>query len=114
MLEMPSDLDRPWEPWAPRIGDRVRVRLNGECREVFKSRNKRTGDVIHDLPHAQEHNGLTGTVIERPSHLPARKNGAHCFFVLLDDPPTSSPWGGTTTMAPFAAIELELLEDDRA
>ena len=22
----------PWEPWTPRVGDRVRVRLSGECK----------------------------------------------------------------------------------
>ena len=114
MIEMPSDLDRPWEPWTPKVGDRVSVRLNGECKHKFAARSARSHQIFRGVPHAREHDGLTGTVIERPSHWPAVPMTSHRYYVRFDVPPVTSYWGGVTTMAPFAAIELEPLEDNRA
>ena len=109
MLEMPSDLDRPWEPWTFKVGDRVRVRLSGECRWARFS--KALGD-----GHLPVEDGLEGEIVDWPEGWP--RGGGHDLAVWFDSPPllvdpdTGVP--GYLTRASYAAIELELLEDNRA
>jgi hypothetical protein len=52
-----------FEPWQPKIGDRVRVRLNGECRfETFGM--NRHGILSERKPsHREWEDGKTGTVV---------------------------------------------------
>ena len=97
-----SDDLRPWVPPGVRpfkIGDRVRVRLSGECR---LPQNVTTHGYVEHYP---EQNGMEGVVIDNvgwPSADPA-----HTYLVKL--PPVDfGSWGvGGGT---FAAIELELVE----
>jgi hypothetical protein len=109
----PDDL-RPYEPpGAPRfaIGDRVRVRLSGECRALFR-RYSHLGETYHsETPartHFEQEDGQTGAVIERPA---ARKRSNQGHDVLVEfDVPLDVP-GSLMVAHGYAAAELEPLED---
>ena len=59
-----DDLNRRY--WSePKIGDRVRVRLSGECR-VTGLAKRFDGTVVWIDTHIAAENGQTGTVIECP------------------------------------------------
>lgn len=104
--------------WTPKVGDRVRVRLSGECRQVFSSAlDYNDGPVVGLLPttptrHVDEEHGLTGIVdvvlvantLFRGKPIPS--DITHCFCVVFDEPLDGrwKMWGGT-----YAACELELL-----
>jgi hypothetical protein len=85
-----------WEPWQPRLGDRVRVRLSAECRAPWA-----------DEGHDPRYDGLSGTV----AHFPWSSDWpGHPYTVRFDVTlPTENPYevlvGGY-----FAAIELEPLD----
>lgn len=49
-----------WEPWAPKVGQRVRVRLNGECQ--LRPCSGSYYEQIGQQGHPEYENGLTGTV----------------------------------------------------
>ena len=80
-----------WQPWTPQPGQRVRVRLSGECR-------------LHDGPLAwvRSADGMVGTVIERREGGPFCKQfPGHVWAVLYD---RAIDW---CTGATYAAAELE-------
>jgi hypothetical protein len=98
-----------WEPWTPKIGDRVRVRLSVECDAQFR-RSARGGDLSNMRPHAPrghyfaKEDGEVGHVEgilgegQLREHRPVR---GHRFAVRYESDPTKI--GG------YAAIELEPL-----
>lgn len=85
---MTTDRDA-WEPAGLELsdGDRVRVRLSGECRGRFGARGPL-------FPHLEAEDGLTGTVryriaVRRVEGGPGRGEypvGPHCYLVTLDAP----------------------------
>jgi hypothetical protein len=51
-----------WEPWTPKIGDRVRVRLSGECNVSGPVRETPSSPIVHGPGHPAYQNGIEGTV----------------------------------------------------
>lgn len=90
------DLDAPYDPDPLRAGDRIRVRLSGECR----------GEIIagQRFPHFASEDGRTGEI---RGCTPATEGG-HDYDVYLDEIP-----GGTGHLAyrwmGYARTELERL-----
>ena len=109
MLEMPSDLDRPWEPWTPKVGDRVRIRLNGECAQNWPHDYAYGGNCpgVRRIGHDEREHDRTGTI--RITDMPVQ---SHPYLVKLDAPFIWECW--RMEHVSCAAIELEPLEDDRA
>jgi hypothetical protein len=89
----------PWQPWTPTVGDRVRVALSNECRDL-----EPLGGAHHEIE-----DGLTGRVGEWPTVLDRTLVPSHNIFVIYD---TSYyvPGYGMASGAAFAASELEPLE----
>lgn len=98
-----------WEPWLPQVGDRVRVRLSGECR------------IEHDgeKGHPAVIDGATGvvTTLHAPLCLIVGTclyaDQGHGYFVDLDVPVSDLPDEPTNLLVGthLAAIELEPLDD---
>lgn len=102
---MASAPDAVVEPWHPKIGDRVRVRLNGECQLQFPA------TAPGRLADHESFDGYTGTVVQPPWNLDPVAiaflgSQGHSYAVKFD-PGQSTVWAGDF----FAACELELLED---
>lgn len=97
-----EDEPRYVEPWQPRIGQRVRVRLSGECTGGAEQRH---------IPAHGDCNGLIGTVLEfgRAGTLTLGATElferGHRYYVEFGDGGWFAP-GGI-----FAAIELEPTEE---
>jgi hypothetical protein len=112
-LNVPAELlDRPIEPWRPKVGDRVRVRLNGECRVTFTAYG--ANDLIprysrHDGHHIAE-DGQHGTVQLWPS--PIASCASHPYFVRFDSPIPMDDSDGRLHGSIYAACELEALTDE--
>ena len=109
MIEMPSDLDRPWEPWTFKVGDRVRILPHPECRAVAPKRT--IGGQIGVPFHSEILIGEIGHVWKIDEH---EDLAGHRYLVefgrQITDPKIPYPFW----LAFYAAIELELLEDERA
>lgn len=91
---MVDDDAQEMPPWLPtfKVGDRVRVRLSGECLLVVDGR---------PYPHAAWHDGIVGVITR--DDMPSLRSG-HRFVVLAD---------GTAGRKLIAcAQELELLTAD--
>lgn len=87
-----------WEPWQPKVGDRVRVRVSSECQQHPHSIDVDTRDGV---------DGLTGTVMDTGR---SRRPG-HPYFVVLDRPvPCRFNMSGFVHGAVCAAVELDPLE----
>ncbi len=102
-----SDDMRPYWPGVFKIGERVRVRLSAECREVFANVGLNGPyDVIVDthIGHLLAEEGRMGTVIESP----LTKQTGHNIVVRLDHGIHSG--GGTMRAVSYAATELEPLQ----
>ena len=89
--------NRFFEPWTPKIGQRVRVRLSGEC-QFWGHR------------HVFREDGAIATV-ERI--VPLDRNHGHGYEVLFDKPWPCDPNDSDTQLigSPYAAIELEPVDD---
>ena len=99
---MPENLDAPWEPRTFKVGDRVRIRLSGECRGRF--RRIATGEKIQ---HRRCSDGCVGRVVD------VQRHHDHPYKIRID-PPIYDPDRGTYyNGGPFAAIELEPMEATR-
>jgi hypothetical protein len=96
-----------WEPWTPKVGDRVRVRLSPECRHERQSSSTR--EMIGS--HIPEENGRVGTVAPWPNPTWPRRNG-HDICVVFDVPIAVTAWRHFYGCA-FAAIELVPLDAER-
>jgi hypothetical protein len=75
-----------YEPWSPEVGQRVRVRLNPECR--------------HFENNQSDFEGRTGTVIAVLER--GHRDPAHRYRVVLD--------GDVWSYWVLAAVELEAVE----
>lgn len=98
-----------YEPWQPKIGDRVRIRLNGECMKAHHDHcaagkvEARTG---RPLGHPMFLNGREGTV---SGFDPNNRQRGHPYIVHFG---ARFEWlGESWTAEHFAAIELELIEE---
>lgn len=100
-----------YEPWQPKVGDRVRVRLSGECQAVCIY-YRRAGAPLHkNIP-----DGRIGTVVEGHPMIDANDarlhaRDGHTYPVEFDDA-VLAPYGFIVG-SHFAATELEPLDDDR-
>jgi hypothetical protein len=103
-----STEDQFWQPWQWKVGDRVRVRLSGECQLEYHdlSPAKRIAGICNG--HLSAEDGLTGTVVEYGNspdiHAFAVKQG-HPYSVQWDRNIRTGRfhWGGSN----YAAAELE-------
>ena len=103
------DLDAPWQPWTPQVGDRVRVRLSGECRRENDPNSPLSGAGVLE-GHTLLRHGMTGTVDRLCRHSDCVRYG-HVYTVILDEP---IRLGDDEYRADcFAAAELEPLEPER-
>lgn len=101
-----------WVPETARpfvVGDRVRVRLSGECTTNGRQYNSRTGEIgISYQRHIPEEDGKTGTVIERPSYMaPAQRHYVSVEF----DAVFSAGGFKRIVAATYAPAELELIQE---
>ena len=105
MLEMPSDLDRPWEPRTFKTGDRVKVVIRSEC------------PYFAPWTHFGFEDGQIGEVSGIDDDVASVEPG-HVYWVQFDKEMTNIPKrfssSGVIVGGYFAAIELEPLEDNRA
>lgn len=94
-----------WEPWQPAIGQRVRVRLSGEC--PAERENEMPRHLIGHEPHV---NGVTGIVTE-PNECGCW-NG-HRFRVSFDVVQHSRRYPDLLFLSGsvYAALELEPLAE---
>lgn len=98
-----------WEPWTPKIGDRVRIKVSGECTFSHLGNAKLTKDytlldaiVDGNLggPGFQGANGVVGTVVGvYPSE---DEDDGHPYYV---NDACGGKWDRVDDF--FAAIELE-------
>ena len=98
-LEDDEPDNAPWEPWSPRVGDRVVVRLSGECQGADLATGRR-------FSHARQCDGETAVVVHITPWV------SHSFEVQMD---RMADWISDGTLyrafAAYAAIELELISD---
>jgi hypothetical protein len=101
-LNPPDELlYQPIEPWHPRVGDRVRVVLNLECRAESDVWRDGRFEFEH-VGHEQTEHGAVGVVTED-----CGDEYTHRYMVLFNHP---IPWrNGTCKDAAYAASELELI-----
>ena len=100
-----------WEPWIPQEGDRVTLRLSGECPACCNQ--------CQASLHHSKKGGWQGTLFVREVHrgetifcslVPCRGRhsiGGHYYWVSPN--PTGSPFDQPWQLC--AAIELELIEE---
>jgi hypothetical protein len=105
LSDEPQDLAY-WEPWQPKIGDRVRVRLSGECNVIGPGREDPFSPVASAMAHPAHQDGVVGIVTQ--CHSACTGGGAHAvghhIRVEYLHP------RGWRHMGHFAACELELLD----
>lgn len=101
-----------YEPWSPRLGDRVTIRLSGECRalEDHKGEILPCSGGAPIIGHPPQQHGRSGTIRLRCDDFPCPHGyalGGHGYVVVYDVPyATSRIWLG----GHFAAIELDPLD----
>lgn len=105
------DLDAPWLPEGARVpqpGDRVRVRLSGECRVRFALRDGAGEPQGSQAGHFAVEDGKTGVVMRMIDY------PHHQYVVALDVPTVCA--GMMIESIGYCAHELELLDvgDHRA
>ena|SRR5450755_1968554 len=100
-----QDPNAPWVPENARpflVGDRVRVRLSGECRHP---KWKENGKVKRG--HVAEEDGRVGRIEFFFQGVPS--DGGHLMFVLYDE---AIRWHEYSVVGTgYAAIELEHLDE---
>lgn len=108
-----------WEPWVPAEGDRVRVRISGECRATLAYDTGRDGllsEVFVDrLGHSPTEDGAVGEVIivEQWFDSGDSAHDTHRFMVEFDEPVAVDVVDHPQTCHYFAACELIPLEATR-
>jgi hypothetical protein len=87
-----------WEPWSPQVGQRVRIRLNRECR-------------LQMTGHGAWANGLVGVVeaVIHPEGDSITSEPGHRFLVVYaqEQIVDGRPLGGSR----YAAVELEPIKE---
>lgn len=102
-----------WEPWVPKIGDRVRLKFGGEC--LFHDRIAAGRDWVA----WNDADGMPGTVVEDlrlltegdygeawPGALQAHLDAGHWWAVALDAPSGRLADGSEINANACAASEL--------
>lgn len=96
-----------WESWTPKIGDRVRVRLNGECRVDWRSHDVQMTSKGLVQGHQLVEDGRLGTVSDCGEGFPCphTKPMGHEYGIEYDTPMDALGivWAG----GHYAAGELE-------
>ena len=97
-----------WHPDPLSVGDRVRVRLNGECRFTVPADPDIPGDTDFLMEHDVAQHGLTG-VIDEISDDPWFGHGYgvafdHPYILADEDGPRPIVWYA------FARVELDRLD----
>ncbi len=106
----PEQLNQPVEPWHPKPGDRVRVRVNGECTHSGPVEAMLTGDFLAEGgPHEEIEDGRPGVVVILPST--DASDVTHPYAVTYDEPFWSERDQLLIRGAHYAAAELEPLEE---
>jgi hypothetical protein len=123
MSDAARDLGRVveyWEPWTPKVGDRVRVHLSGECLGYHASEQDGvlgTVDDIIDFADIEADNATAPT----PEDVITREDIAGHIYSIVYDAPISirlSKWEVALGFSPyeeddlFAAAELEPIKDE--
>lgn len=103
---MDMEPEAVWEPWQPEVGQRVRIRLSGECPIEYRHAEAgydRIRKVIEPVGHNPDESGRVGTV----SAVQREERGGHYYMVDYDRLLWQDDmwWAG----AVYAAIELEPL-----
>lgn len=92
------------EPWRPKLGDRVRIRLNGECpADHILDRDDEVGIVMSMVTQGElDLDGAPPTVMDH----------GHFYGVDFDHPVSdiAKAMGMTWDYGAFAASELEFIE----
>lgn len=91
--------DGIWEPWAPKVGDRVRVHLSAECQFEYLYGNR--------TKHFPESDGACGVISEIDGCGPGEHDQGHRYTVRFSPQAVSlvnEP--GWLSSHCFAAIEL--------
>lgn len=107
-----------WQPWTPRVGQRVRVRLSGECaaRQHHHDTDARRVTLGPGGHYATEE-GREGVIVACTRQLCAewrRDHWGHGVHVIYDEPFEIELADGSAAKAigqAYAAIELEPLEE---
>lgn len=86
-----------WEPWTPEKGQRVRVKLSGECRGMYWP--------LVAGGHEPAMNGKEGRVY---ATWPDRSG--HNYLVILDEPVAVEGFEKPLTHFQLSALEIEPLE----
>jgi hypothetical protein len=98
---------RPWVPPGARefqVGDRVKVRLSGECRLTFRRQRMQSGQIFASgVTHEREADQQTGIIKECETF-----DDGHSLHVRFDEE-IETP-DGYLVLAWYAPSELDLLE----
>lgn len=96
------EADGYWQPWAPKVGDRVRVRLSAECL---------AHELAADPAVVRQIDGQHGVVLS----VSQTARPGHPYWVRIAAPfPAAHPrtgYPGVVTSGVFAATELEPLTE---
>lgn len=104
-----------WEPVTFQVGDRVRVRLSGECLATAHPRSEAALRGVTDIHFANE-NGRIGTITDPPTHrridpvMEHYVSQGHRYLVTYDVEFRHPAMWGARPDGMFAAAELELIE----
>lgn len=107
-----------WQPivsalsdWEPKVGDRVRVRLSGECQQDGYAGSLKQNILVSHVGHYPSEEGVTGTVvvcayIERDGFCIEE---SHRVVIKFDTAFKDMVPGVAIQRGHYAACELELL-----
>lgn len=116
-----------WEPWQPQPGQRVRIRLSGECQAQFISGYSDLAVLgasfqrnFKDSGHVPEEDGAEGTVVtsgvlgrlREVVSVPDTRS-SHPYVVQFEPWLPTPSVGGTLRAAAYAACELEPIDEER-
>lgn len=103
--------EESWEPWTPKVGDRARIRITGECelRYIKGCLHESLGNVGHPLSY----DGVEGTVVGVDSAGFYAERG-HRFWVRTESRVDVGDGFLTKRYDNWAAIELIPLDRSTA
>ena len=103
-----------WEPWVPVEGQRVRVRLSGECRATMAYWKTTADDpwssdeTLKAVGHDPREDGAVGEVsLDDGPDEPTNTFDAHRFLVYFDQPVCVTEANCAQASVFYAAAELE-------
>lgn len=107
-LAVPSS----WKPWAPKLGQRVRIRVSEECTALRAAANEKETLTRY---HSRSETGMTGKVVRPTPGVWMPREGVPGHDVMVDFSPRSVHFQGCISFAAlyFAAEELEPAPDER-